>query len=101
VTAAAGTATRFGSVNAGLADVNGDGALDLYVCNNRTDDIRDRGQVDIQRVNGKLVIPPVFKDRLSIDDKGHFLEYGEPDVLYLNNGKVIHARFLDRWNVSG
>lgn len=86
-TAAAGTATRFGSVTLALADVNGDGALDLYVCNNRTDDIRDRGQVDIQKVRGKLVIPPAFKDRLLIDDKGQFMEFGESDVLYLNDGK--------------
>jgi hypothetical protein len=69
--------------------VNGDGSLDLYVCNNRTDDIRDRGKVDLQMVRGKVVVPPKFKDRL-LYEKGALLEYGEPDVLYLNDG---HGRF--------
>lgn len=85
-TQAAGTATQFGSVTLALADVNGDGALDLYVCNNRTDDIRDRGKVDLQMVRGKVVIPPKFKDRL-LYEKGALLEYGEPDILYLNDGR--------------
>src|SRR3989441_1366177 len=85
-TSSAGMATRFGSVTIALADVDGNGTLDLYVANNRTDDIRDRGQVDVQMVNGKLAVPPQFKDRLVIVD-GKLLEYGEPDILYLNDGR--------------
>ena len=60
-TQAAGTASKFGSVTLALADIDGNGTLDLYVANNRTDDIRDRGQVDIHMVKGKLVIPPCSK----------------------------------------
>src|SRR6266446_8958989 len=86
VTQAAGTASKFGSVTMALADIDGNGTLDLYVANNRTDDIRDRGQVDVQMVNGKLAVPTQFKNRLVIVD-GKLLEYGEPDILYLNDGR--------------
>jgi hypothetical protein len=88
-TKSAGTATQFGSATLALADVDGNGTLDLYVTNNRTDDIRDRGQVNLQMINGKLTVPPQFKDRLLVVD-GKLLEYGEPDILYLNDG---HGRF--------
>src|SRR5438874_4445186 len=85
-TQAAGTATKFGSVTLALADVDGNGTLDLYVANNRTDDIRDQGQVNVQMANGKLMIPPALRDRLVVVN-GKVLEYGEPDVLYRNDGK--------------
>lgn len=85
-TALAGTGSRHGSVTVALADVDGNGTLDLYVCNNRTDDIRDRGQVDVHSVGGQLVIPPALKDRLVVVN-GQVIEYGEPDALYLNDGK--------------
>jgi enediyne biosynthesis protein E4 len=84
-TVAAGTASRYGSVTLALADIDGDGSLDLYVANNRTDDIRDRGQVDLQMVGGKLSIPPNLQDRLVLLN-GKLLEYGEPDILYRNDG---------------
>ena len=86
VTTAAGTATKYGSVTLALADVDGNGTLDLYVANNRTDDIRDRGEVDLQMVNGKLTVPPALRDRLVVVN-GKVLEYGEPDVFYLNDGR--------------
>src|SRR5438445_2481892 len=89
MTSAAGTATRFGSVSMALGDVDGNGTLDLYVANNRTDDIRDRGEVDLRMVNGQLTVPPSLKDRLVVVN-GKVLEYGEPDFLYLNDG---HGHF--------
>src|SRR5213075_913623 len=85
VTATAGTASRYGSVTLALADVDGNGTLDLYVANNRTDDIRDRGQVDLRMVNGQLTIPPALTNRLTVVN-GKLFEYGEPDQLYLNDG---------------
>ena len=88
-TKAAGTASRHGSVTLALADADGDGTLDLYVANNRTDDIRDRGEVDLRMVNGQLTVPPALKDRLVVVN-GKVLEYGEPDSLYLNDG---HGHF--------
>ena len=88
-TSQAGTATGYGSVTMALADIDGNGTLDLYVANNRTDDIRDRGQVDLQMVNGKLTVPPSLTNRLVIIN-GKLFENGQPDVLYLNDG---HGHF--------
>jgi len=85
-TQSAGTGSKSGSVTLALADVDGNGTLDLYVANNRSEDIRDRGQVDIGMVRGKLAIPPWFRDRLLIVN-GQLFEFGEPDQLFLNDGK--------------
>ncbi len=85
-TTMAGTGSKHGSVTLALADADGNGTLDLYVCNNRTDDIRDRGQVDIQMLRGQLTIPPHLKDRLVVNN-GQVIEYGEPDLLLLNDGR--------------
>jgi hypothetical protein len=76
-------------VTLALADIDGNGTLDLYVANNRTDDIRDRGQVDLRMVNGRLTVPPALRDRLVMQD-GRLQEYGQPDVLYVNDG---HGHF--------
>jgi hypothetical protein len=84
-TKAAGTGTKFAGMTMALADVDGNGTLDLYVANYRTDDIRDHGQVNIQMIRGKLVIPPQLTNRLAIVN-GKLFEFGEPDFLYLNDG---------------
>src|SRR5882672_5936155 len=85
-TTAARTASPFGSMTLALADVDGNGTLDLYVANNRTEDMRDRGQLNLRLVNGKMTVPPELKDRYVVID-GQVQEYGEPDQLYLNNGQ--------------
>jgi hypothetical protein len=85
-TRGARTASPHGSVTLALADVDGNGTLDLYVANNRTADMRDRGQVDLHLVNGRVAVPPALKDRFVILQE-QVLEYGEPDQLYLNDGK--------------
>ena len=85
-TAAARTGSRFGSATLALADVDGNGSLDLYVANNRTDDIRDRGQVNLRMSGGKMVIPPELQDRLVVID-GQLQEYGEQDQLLMNDGR--------------
>jgi hypothetical protein len=89
ITREAQTETVYGSVTMTLADIEGNGTLDLYVANNRTDDIRDHGQVDLQMVNGKLSIPPSLTNRLVLIN-GKLFEYGQPDVLYRNDG---HGHF--------
>ena len=86
VTAQARLGGTSGSVTLALADVDGNGSLDLYVANNRIDDIRDRGQVNLRLVNGKPAVPPELAERLTVVD-GQVLEFGEPDQLYLNDGR--------------
>ncbi len=81
----AGTASRLGSMTMALADVDGNGTPDLYIANNRTDDIRDRGQVKLISVKGQVIVPPAMTNRLVLKD-GQLLEYGEPDRLLLNDG---------------
>lgn len=46
-TATAGTGGRSGSTTLDLADVDGNGTLDLYVTHYRNEDIRDRGRVNL------------------------------------------------------
>lgn len=103
ITSMAGIVGRHGSLTLALADVDGDGTLDLYVVNNRTDDIRDRGagQVQLQLVNGQTVVPAALTNRLGLNN-GKVFEYGEPDELWLNDGtgrfkmaSWTDGRFLD------
>jgi enediyne biosynthesis protein E4 len=82
----AGTETKFGSTTLALADIDGNGTLDLYVTNYRTDDIRDRSRIPIMRVNGQVVLATELRDRLILANEG-VVEYGEPDILYLNDGR--------------
>ena len=70
-----------------LADIDGNGTLDLYIANNRTSDIRDfSGQVSLPMRNGQLTVPPQLADRLMIRN-GRVMEFGEPDQLLLNDGQ--------------
>jgi hypothetical protein len=85
-TATSGTGSHFGSVTLALADVDGNGTLDLYIANNRTSDIRDRGQIDMSMRRGQVIIPPQFRDRLLVME-GRLFEFGEPDQLLLNDGQ--------------
>src|SRR5580658_6429791 len=63
-TRTAGTESPFGATTLALADIDGNGTLDLYVANYRTNDIRDVGQVQLQFVRGQLVVPPALRRRL-------------------------------------
>jgi hypothetical protein len=84
-TARCGTSSSQGSTTLALADVDGNGTLDLYVANYRTDDIRDRGQAQLQLIGGQLTVPSHLRSRFLVVN-GQVLEYGEPDQLYLNDG---------------
>ena len=81
----AGLRSTFGSSTLALADVDGNGTLDLYVSNYRSEDIRDQGRVNLGSRNGQLVVPDQFKRRLFLVG-GQLHEYGEPDQLFLNDG---------------
>ncbi|MBK9137556.1 MAG: VCBS repeat-containing protein [Verrucomicrobia bacterium] len=85
-TEAAGTRSAFGAGSLALADVDGDGTLDLYVANYRSRDIRDDALVEIRMVNGQLALHPKYQGRLILTPQG-LREFGDPDVLYLNDGQ--------------
>jgi hypothetical protein len=72
-----------------LADVDGNGTLDLYVVTHRVQDYRDTAEVSLLKdtKTGTLVVPPDKADRFVVDANGALQEYGEPDALYLNDGK--------------
>jgi hypothetical protein len=85
-TDAAGVRSQTGSTSLAMADVDGDGALDLYVANYGARSIvRGGGRADVKLVNGQWVVTGPYAQRLKYID-GRLEEVGEPDVLYLNDG---------------
>jgi hypothetical protein len=100
-TAYAGTGSPFASMTIAMADVDGNGTLDFYVTNYRTNDVRDAGRVDLQSINGRTVVPPALQNRFILVE-GKVQEYGEPDLLYTNEGSGrfkpaswVQGRFRD------
>ena len=94
----AGLRSRAGSMSMALADVDGNGTLDLYVANFRPDTIKDEpltrfhgqmvnGRPVITEINDKPASLPEYTNRFVVTAAGDVLELGEPDVLYLNDGK--------------
>ncbi|MBI4662645.1 MAG: VCBS repeat-containing protein [Verrucomicrobia bacterium] len=87
-----------GSVTMALADIDGDGLLDLYVVNYRNDTMRDlpgirfevgvtNGVYHLLTVNGRAATAPDLAGRFSFDRSGGVLENGEADVLFRNQGQ--------------
>ncbi len=79
-------ADNTGSMSMALGDVNGDGSLDLYVANYGENTIRSGMKVSTRIVGGKEQVVGRYRNRLKIID-GKLVEYGEPSVLFLNDGK--------------
>jgi hypothetical protein len=87
ITAAAGLVSRLGSTSMALGDINGDGTLDLYVANYGADSIlRSGGSLNVSYENGQPVVRGRYAQRIKIIN-GQMYELGEPDALYLNDGK--------------
>lgn len=98
ITQSAGLASRTGSTSLALADIDGDGFLDLYLANYRSRTLRDEpdtrfkvatanNQFKLIAVNGQPVTTPDLAGRFTVDPVNGILENGEPDVLYRNNGR--------------
>jgi len=105
------TSEYYGTTQA-LADVDGDGDLDLYVANNKVRPVRDifppsalKFDRVVEEVDGEWIVKPEFREHYKvIPQPGRImrLEYAEPDKFYLNDGtgrfeevSFTSGRFLD------
>lgn len=87
MTREAGLVSEAGSTSLAMADVDGDGDLDLYVTNYGSQPLlRGGGSAPVKMENGKWVVTGPYAKRLHFVN-GKLEELGEPDVLYLNDGK--------------
>jgi hypothetical protein len=86
-----------GGKSLALADIYGDGYLDLYVVNYRLLALMDvvdsrftfkmvDGHQTVATFNGRSTTEPDLVDRFMIGPRGDFQENGEPDVMYRNVG---------------
>ncbi|MBL9175085.1 MAG: VCBS repeat-containing protein [Verrucomicrobiales bacterium] len=97
VTTEAGLRSRSGATSMALADVDGDGDLDLYVANFRPSTILDqpsakfslryeRGGAVVTALNGRPTTDPELTNRFELGRNGEVMEFGEADVLWINDG---------------
>lgn len=96
---------QYGGTSLALADIDGNGTLDLYIANYRTVSLRDqpntkfnvrmiKGQPQVTSINGRPLTDPEYTNRFTFhigmkNGTATFTpeENGEPDGLYLNDGK--------------
>ena len=82
----AGFTNRFAATSMALADIEGDGDLDVYVANYRTTTIRSTG-LQVLNVNGRRILKPEDREFYEFTKEGLIVEHGESDFLYINDGK--------------
>ncbi len=85
----AGTLSKYGATSMALADIDGTGALALYVADYRAEDSRDNEKfdnIDMLYQNGRQIVAPSMSERF-VFTNDTVQEYGEPSLVYLNDGK--------------
>ncbi|MCB8946334.1 MAG: VCBS repeat-containing protein [Ardenticatenaceae bacterium] len=91
ITTEAGVGYAGGATTATFADYDRDGDLDFFVATYRPTAIEyETDNLQLQMVDGQVVIPPEYQDRLILlqvgESSGSLRELGERDLLYRNNG---------------
>ena len=112
-TDAAGLRSQAGSTSMAVADIDGDGDLDLYVANIPPHPVRNQlsvnydikeinGRREVVAINGKPTTSPELAGRFQVSPAGEVLEYGEAPQLFINKGdgtfeaaSFADGRFLD------
>jgi hypothetical protein len=98
----AGVRAASGGASFAIADVDGDGWLDVYVVNYRSDTMRDMPEIaftvgvtngvrQLLTVNGRPASEPDLFGRFEFQGEAGVLENGEPDVLFRNIGGGLFA----------
>ena len=93
-----GLMRKYGATSMALGDLDGNGTLDLYVCNYATTKIEDRPnakfeyktvgkQIILTAIDGVPTTSPELTNRYFVDNLRIVRERGEPDFLYMNDGK--------------
>lgn len=107
-----GMTSTLGGMSIALADVDGNGLLDIYVTHYRDTTLMDMpnthfkfktvaGRKLISSVNGTLVAGTKYENRFRVNSRGGIEENGLPDAFYINHGdfnfkktELVAPRFM-------